>query len=218
MEIDKIIKEIRKKNNLTQKDLADELNVTHQAVSKWENKTNIPDIEIIKKISDTYNIDINILLGSKKKKEKKYLLIVIPFIIILLSIFIFKNKYTFKNVTSNCTDFNIYGSVVTLLNKSTIHISKVEYCGNQDETVYKEITSTLYESFKNIDKKIATSKEKDLTLSYYLEHLSYYIDDYKLSCKDSKLFIQINTLDSNNKISSYNIPINMDNMCSSTMS
>ena len=36
-EFGKLIKEIRKKNNLTQKDLADKYNVTYQAVSKWEN-------------------------------------------------------------------------------------------------------------------------------------------------------------------------------------
>ena len=35
--IGKFIKEIRKKNKLTQKDLADKYNVTYQAVSKWEN-------------------------------------------------------------------------------------------------------------------------------------------------------------------------------------
>ncbi len=33
--IGKFIKEIRKKNNLTQKDLANKYNVTYQAVSKW---------------------------------------------------------------------------------------------------------------------------------------------------------------------------------------
>ncbi len=33
----KFIKDIRKKHNLTQKQLADKYNVTYQAVSKWEN-------------------------------------------------------------------------------------------------------------------------------------------------------------------------------------
>ena len=35
--------DLRKKNNLTQKQLADKYNVTYQAVSKWENGKNMPD-------------------------------------------------------------------------------------------------------------------------------------------------------------------------------
>ena len=48
--IGKLIKEIRKDNNLTQKDLAKKLGVTYQAVSKWETGKNIPDIAILKKL------------------------------------------------------------------------------------------------------------------------------------------------------------------------
>ena len=44
----KIIKYIRNKNKLTQKQFADKYNVTYQAVSKWENGKNMPDISIIK--------------------------------------------------------------------------------------------------------------------------------------------------------------------------
>ena len=58
--IGKIIKEIRKNNNLTQADLANKYNVTYQAVSKWENGKNIPDISILKQMSKDFNIDINL--------------------------------------------------------------------------------------------------------------------------------------------------------------
>ena len=43
-----LIKQIRLDNHLTQKDLADKYGVTYQAVSKWENGTNLPDISLIK--------------------------------------------------------------------------------------------------------------------------------------------------------------------------
>ena len=43
--IGKYIYELRIKNNLTQKVLADKLSITSQAVSKWENGRGIPDIE-----------------------------------------------------------------------------------------------------------------------------------------------------------------------------
>ena len=54
--ISNIIKKIRKDNNLTQRDLANELNVTYQAVSKWENAKGIPDISTLKIISEKYHI------------------------------------------------------------------------------------------------------------------------------------------------------------------
>ena len=56
--IAKKIKELRIKNNLTQKEFADKMNVTFQAVSKWENGKSIPDISILKKISEEFNINI----------------------------------------------------------------------------------------------------------------------------------------------------------------
>ena len=39
--ISKLIKELRKKNNLTQNEFAKQFNVTYQAVSKWENGKNL---------------------------------------------------------------------------------------------------------------------------------------------------------------------------------
>ena len=70
--IGKLIKEIREKNHLTQGELADKLGVTYQAVSKWENGKNIPDIAILKRISELYDVDINTLLDLKKEKKKRY--------------------------------------------------------------------------------------------------------------------------------------------------
>ena len=48
--IGKFIYDLRKKYDLTQKELADKLNVTAQAVSKWENGRGVPDIELLKKL------------------------------------------------------------------------------------------------------------------------------------------------------------------------
>ena len=66
--VSKFIKNLRNKNNLTQKKLAEELGVTYQAVSKWENGKNIPDIEILKLICDKYNVNIEDIIGTKKKR------------------------------------------------------------------------------------------------------------------------------------------------------
>ena len=60
----KFIKEIRKKNNLTQKQLADKYNVTYQAVSKWENGRNMPDTTLIKQMSNDFDIRLFFFLIS----------------------------------------------------------------------------------------------------------------------------------------------------------
>ena len=52
--IGQFIKKIREENKLTQKELADKLGVTYQAVSKWENGKNVPDISIIKEMSKMF--------------------------------------------------------------------------------------------------------------------------------------------------------------------
>lgn len=67
-EFGKIIKKIRKEHHLTQKDLANKYNVTYQAVSKWENGLNMPDISLIKEIAKDFNLSLDGLLNSKYKK------------------------------------------------------------------------------------------------------------------------------------------------------
>ena len=115
--IGKLIKELRKKNNLTQAELAESLGVTYQAVSKWENGKNIPDISILKELSNKYNIDINDLLEGNnkvKKNYKKLAIIVSLFITIFIGIFIIintNNNFEFKTISSKCSDFKLSGSV-----------------------------------------------------------------------------------------------------------
>ena len=50
------IKELRKKSGLTQKEFADKYAITYQAVSKWENGINLPDIALLKQISQDFNV------------------------------------------------------------------------------------------------------------------------------------------------------------------
>lgn len=58
-----VIYKRRKKLGLTQKQLAKSLNISFQAVSKWENNTAYPDIEILPKLAATLNTTVDALLG-----------------------------------------------------------------------------------------------------------------------------------------------------------
>ena len=59
---------LRKANNLTQAMLAQKLNYTDKAVSKWEVGSVLPDIETMMHIADFFGITINDLVYPKKEK------------------------------------------------------------------------------------------------------------------------------------------------------
>ena len=72
MKLANCLKEFRKKNNMTQQDLADKLFVTKQAVSKWETERGTPDLGTLKDISALINVSIDELVGVENKtKETK---------------------------------------------------------------------------------------------------------------------------------------------------
>ncbi len=67
MEVKDVLFQLRKKNDLTQDELAEKLFVTRQAVSRWELGETTPNIETLKMLSKLYNVSINTLLGSPRK-------------------------------------------------------------------------------------------------------------------------------------------------------
>ncbi len=59
------IKELRKAQDVTQEKLADYLNISYQAVSKWENGLALPDITLIPALSNFFGVTSDYLLGIK---------------------------------------------------------------------------------------------------------------------------------------------------------
>lgn len=114
--IGKTIKEIRKKENLSQQKFAEKYGVTYQAVSKWENGKNIPDITIIKEICKDYNLDLNDFLDTKIKKKfnNKFKYIIIG--IIILTIFtLILSFYITQRQSNNNFEFKTLSSIVLIL-------------------------------------------------------------------------------------------------------
>lgn len=60
--IGKFIAELRKEKNLTQVQLAHQLGVSDRTISKWETGRGMPDVSILKKLSETLGISVNELL------------------------------------------------------------------------------------------------------------------------------------------------------------
>ena len=75
IKIGKFIQEKRKEKSLTQSELAEKLNVSDRAVSKWENGNCIPDVSNIQELCKILNITINDLFSGcvvdMKDNEKK---------------------------------------------------------------------------------------------------------------------------------------------------
>ena len=58
------IRYLRTQNHMTQSQLAEKLNVTDKAVSKWERDLSYPDIALFPKLADILGVDVNDLLNE----------------------------------------------------------------------------------------------------------------------------------------------------------
>lgn len=216
--IGKLIKRIRKDNNLTQKQFADRYGVTYQAVSKWETGKNIPDISLIKQMSRDFEINIeDILEGNVSRKNNKIIIGVLLFILFLLLVFLFflnNNSFSFSTLSSQCSNYNITGSVAYNSRKSSIYISDIYYCGKESNEKYKMIECTLYENGEKLISRDVYNKEDPIDLSTYLKGLNFKIDDYKQTCKKydkDSFYIKIKTVDLSGKVKSNIIKLSIDN-------
>ena len=61
---------LRKESGMSQEQLAEELNVTRQAISKWESGTSMPDIDTVIALSEIFNVTTDYLLKGTKDKSK----------------------------------------------------------------------------------------------------------------------------------------------------
>ena len=128
MEIGKKIMNLRKKNGLSQEDLAEKIGVARQTISKWELGETSPDLKQAKELSKIFNVsldeltdnDIKSILVEKTSNTEKLaglilklikfmiiFIIVAPILLITLRI-VFKNIYEnnsgrLMDVSINCT-------------------------------------------------------------------------------------------------------------------
>ena len=217
-----LIKDIRNKNNLTQKEFADKYNVTYQAVSKWENGKNLPDITLLHQICNDYNINFSELVGEENKKKINRLYYIIPsLIIVAVTIILFinsNNSFEFKTISTSCKDFEVTGSLAYDANHSSIYISNINYCGKPEDTIYHKLECILYEKNNNIKTEIFKEELNDtsITLEEYLKTISIKVDSYENSCKvykDNDLYLEIKAYFYNNNMKLFEIPLSLDKTC-----
>lgn len=174
IKVGNFIRELRKKNGLTQKVFGEKYGVTYQAVSKWERGINIPDISLLREISKDFDVSLEDILDGEvkeKKEEKKkekvkeekpvkvkepklifpYVMGVVGIVFVaLLVVLLFINNgseesFTFKTLSTTCEEFKVTGVIAYDNKKSSINISNIDYCGGDDVTIYDTISCELYE-------------------------------------------------------------------------
>lgn len=231
--IGKIIKEIRTKNKLSQIEFAKKYNVTYQAVSKWENGKNLPDLVILKEICTDYNISLDDLVKEKTPKSKikanKKIIVILLLLIFIFTIvigfFILKKQeqtsldFEFKTLSTNCDNFTVSGSIAYNENKSSIYISHITYCGEEANQKYQNIKCTLYEINDKTKTEIGQynyhEKEK-IILEEFLKNVQFKVDNYSKSCQNyskNSLVLEIDATNDFNNIKSYKIPLTLEDNC-----
>ena len=71
LKISENIRKYRKEAGLTQEQLAERFGVSFQAVSRWENGTTYPDIELLPAIAEFFGVGIDELMGATKEDRKE---------------------------------------------------------------------------------------------------------------------------------------------------
>lgn len=165
--INEKIKYLRKANNMTQEELAEKLNVSRQAITKWESGIGTPDITNIEALAKLFNVTIDELLSKNSNINK-------------------------DNVSR--TEFDIFSRSSFHLN---VGVAKSLDATSADiEKIIVEIRSDLpTESYKLAKVKFTEGKRVDLVVIEYKTDKKF-IDvknDKSFSKQDAKnhLFIKI---------------------------
>lgn len=234
IKVGNFIRELRKKNNLTQKLFAEKYGVTYQAVSKWERGINMPDVSLLQQISKDFNVSIEDILDGEIKvnvdvlKEKNkliypYIFGVVAFVFIaLLIVLLFinnksSNSFTFKTLSTACSEFEVTGAIAYDSNKSSINISSINYCGGDDEVIYDKILCELYEeegNSKTLISKCNKEGEKQ-KLEEYLKDVEIKVDNYAQKCRSyahNSIYLEIKA-NKDNKTTIYKVDLDLNNNC-----
>ena len=134
------LKKIRKDKGYTQEILAEKLNVVRQTVSKWEKGLSLPDVDMLSKIANVLETDVNILLdGQITTTDQSEIVKQLAKINEQLTIKNRRYKKIMKTIAIILLIIVIFGILLVILNMGTfISISNSETTTTV-ETMIKEV-------------------------------------------------------------------------------
>ena len=167
MQLGQAIVQIRKERGLTQEAFAKMYSVTRQTVSNWENEKSYPDLSTLVKISDEFNVSLDVLLkgdfrmvkdiDKKIKKQPFYIGIIIGLVIIVVALFsfIYANNKRISDTTKDYADLMLNSAVSIEIHDSQSDKLIAKY---GDKSSIDKVNAILdienWEKVENIDKNI----------------------------------------------------------------
>lgn len=220
MDIEKIgqfIKELRVENNLSQNQLSEEIHVTRQAVSNWENGKALPDSNVLLILSNLFKVSINEILSGKRltkednleeialqlvdennQKRNKIKKMMISFSTILSILVILFLGYYF---VTNYNSIKVYrvsgksdkfktrdGIFIITRSKTYLHLGEIEK-NNKDDSI--DINKVILYYKRNNKKTILYERKSTNILVKGLGNYNEFISNTERTNIKGKLYIEI---------------------------
>ena len=175
MQFNEKLKMLRKEKGFTQESLADKLNVSRQAITKWESGDGIPDIENLKQISILFNTTIDELVKEDKdinlENKKNY-----------------SEIYELEIDHTKHFDINIDKINELKIMSNNEEKVKIEILSNDEENLKESFKVKFDDIYNKLDIDIKNKKKvEDITINMYLPEK--YINDIELKSKMKTLNI-----------------------------
>jgi len=214
----KIILKIRKERHLTQKALADLINVSDRTISKWENGQSVPDLICVKNMCKALGISPSSLVLDKKSKKEHFndinhkildffnakCILYLLFIILFIFLFIFyinnRDNVTIYKLKIASDDIYINdGYFIKTKYKNILVIDDIRL--NRIDN-YEDINLELY-TYINGDKKVIYEKNslENIYIDNFEDYSKYLTNDI-INSISKGLYIVI-TINSNEEIIKY---------------
>lgn len=144
MEIGTRIQELRKKKNISQEELANKMNVSRQAVSKWESNLSVPDIEKIIDLCEYFQVSADYLLMGKvqsKKLDNTFVEFypILSLIIKFILMFVLYYLGAFISGITGVIVYIVFATLVYLLEKKIMAIYSLK-----KNNIYYELGTIFY--------------------------------------------------------------------------
>ena len=188
------LKMLRKTNNLTQEELAEKLNVSRQAITKWESGDGTPDIENLKQLSILFNTTIDELVKEDKdviiESKEQY-------------------NYTEELEIDHTKHFDIHICKIHELNimPNAEEKVKIELLSNEEENLVEAFKIKFDNLYNKLDIDIKNKKQvEDVIINMYLPEK--YIDEIELDSKIKTLNIsnlELNKLEYDGELKYLNV-------------
>lgn len=162
------IKELRNKKGIYQQDLADALSVSKSTVAMWETNKREPDLEMIKKIADYFNISTDYLINWEEDKKPKFVFSVDPikeFEMALVKLYPYASKdeiEKMKNINLSFGELNYAG--LQEIEKRADEVRRLREYMSEDAIKQQELEWEIYmqqqEELKDIQESSNPSSKK----------------------------------------------------------